>query len=118
MENVTNVPEQEQSVEPKPGTKAALEAENAELRAKLEALTSNTKKVEQEKQPERVELYIPRGSANDEPNLMIGFNGKNYLLPRGKKSMVPPEVAAEYQRSTKAQDKMDEHIDQMIANSK
>ena len=64
--------------------------------------------------PERVELSIPRGSANDEPNVLIGFNGVNYLLPRGKTSLVPPEVKAEYERSQRAQERMDERIDEML----
>lgn len=70
------------------------------------------------KKDNRVELFIPRGSANDEPNLVIGINGKNYVLPRGKKSLVPPEVAAEYERSVKAQEKLDETIDKLKNTSK
>lgn len=70
------------------------------------------------KKDNRVELFIPRGSANDEPNLVIGINGKNYVLPRGKKSFVPPEVAAEYERSVKAQEKLDETIDKLKDTSK
>ena len=53
----------------------------------------------------RVDLFIPRGGANEEPNLMIGFNGKNYLLPRGKTSRVPKYVAEEYYRSQRAQER-------------
>ena len=70
------------------------------------------------KKDNRVELFIPKGSANDEPNLVIGINGKNYVLPRGKKSLVPPEVAAEYERSVKAQEKLDETIDKLKDASK
>ena len=70
------------------------------------------------KKDNRVELFIPRGSANDEPNLVNGNNGKNYVLPRGKKSLVPPEVAAEYERSVKAQEKLDETIDKLKNTSK
>ena len=61
------------------------------------------------KKDNRVELFIPRGSANDEPNLVIGINGKNYVLP---------EVAAEYERSVKAQEKLDETIDKLKDTSK
>lgn len=70
------------------------------------------------KNDNRVELFIPRGSANDEPNHVIGINGKNYVLPRGKKSMVPPEVKAEYERSVRAQEKLDETIDKLKEASK
>ena len=34
----------------------------------------------------RVEVFIPKGYANDEPNLFVSVNGVNYLLPKGKKS--------------------------------
>ena len=67
---------------------------------------------------ERVEVYIPRGYANDDPNMFVSVNGVNYLLPRGKKSMVPPHIKAEIDRALKAQEIMDEHIDQMVGASK
>ena len=41
----------------------------------------------------RVEVFIPRGSDREDPNLFVGINGVNYLLPRGKKSKVPAAVA-------------------------
>lgn len=62
----------------------------------------------------RVELFIPKGLANDEPNLVIGVNGVNYVLPKGKKSMVPPFVKAEYDRSIAAQNRMDERVDALL----
>lgn len=64
--------------------------------------------------PEKVELYIPRANYGEDPNCVIGINGKLYLLPRGKTSMVPPEVKAEYDRSLKAQNKMDKTIDRLL----
>lgn len=67
---------------------------------------------------ERVELFIPKGQVNDDPNFFISVNGVNYLLPRGKKSMVPPHIKAEYERSVKAQERMDENIDKMLEASK
>lgn len=66
---------------------------------------------------ERVELYVDRGNSDD-PNLFIGVNGVNYLLPRGKKSSVPKHVAEEYWRSQKAQNKADETIDKLSAMAK
>lgn len=62
----------------------------------------------------RVEVYIPRGAANDEPNLIVGVNGVMYVLPKGKKSMVPPHVKAEIDRSFAAQNIMDEHVDELL----
>ena len=64
------------------------------------------------------EIAIPRGYANDEPNLLVSVNGVNYLLPRGKKSTVPSHVADEIRRSWKAQEAMDKHIDEMLEAAK
>ena len=71
-----------------------------------------------EMKEERVPLTIPRGAANDEPNHIIGVNGVMYLLPKGKTSMVPPCVKAEYDRSVAAQNKMDEHRDELLEAAK
>ena len=62
---------------------------------------------------ERVEIFIPRGSDREDPNLFVGINGVNYLLPRGKKSMVPQSVAAEIERSGRAADVFYENVDGM-----
>ena len=66
----------------------------------------------------RVDIFIPRGYANDEPNLLVSVNGKNYLLPKGKTSSVPPEVAYEIERSRRAAEKLDNTIDNLLAASK
>ena len=66
----------------------------------------------------RVEIYVPRGASNDDPNLFISVNGKNYLLPRGKKSLVPPAVAYEFRRAERAQTRRDERNEQMLEASK
>lgn len=62
---------------------------------------------------ERVEIFIPRGFGNEEPNLFVAVNGVNYLLPRGKKSLVPAWVAEEIRRAGKAQELLDSRIDTM-----
>lgn len=69
-------------------------------------------------EPKRVEVYIPKGGAHEEENFFVGVNGTSYLLPRGKKSMVPPEVAEEIKRAISAQDKRDENIDQLLEAAK
>ena len=66
----------------------------------------------------RVEIFVPKGYANDDPNLFISVNGVNYLLPRGKKSTVPDFVAEEFYRSQKAQERLDQNIEQMLEASK
>lgn len=51
-----------------------------------------------------VTIRVPRGRSNEEPCLMIGINGKNWLLPRGKTSEVPDYVAEEFNRHMDAVD--------------
>lgn len=67
---------------------------------------------------ERVEIFVPKGYANDEPNLLIAVNGVNYLLPRGKSSKVPKFIADEFHRSQKAQEELDKRVDEMLEASK
>ena len=62
---------------------------------------------------ERVEIFVPKGYTGDEPNVFVSVNGVNYLLPRGKKSMVPKFVAEEIRRSEKAADIFYENVDGM-----
>lgn len=63
------------------------------------------------------EIFVPKGYVNEEPNLLISINGKNWVLPRGKTSTVPYYVAEEFRRSQRAQAIMDEHIDSMLGAS-
>lgn len=67
---------------------------------------------------ERVEIFVPKGYANDEPNLLIAVNGVSYLLPKGKISKVPKHIAEEFYRSQKAQEALDKHVDEMLEASK
>ena len=62
----------------------------------------------------RVEVYIPKGYANAEPNFFVSVGGVNYLLPRGCTSMVPPAVAAEIRRAQKAQEMLDRKIGELL----
>ena len=61
---------------------------------------------------ERIEIFIPRGSDREDPNLFVGINGVNYLLPRGRKSMVPEAVAQEIERSGRAVELFYESVDE------
>lgn len=65
---------------------------------------------------ERVDIYIPRGSDRDDPNLFVSVNGVNYLLPRGKTSSVPKHIAEEIERSRAAQAAYDDRVEQMMDN--
>lgn len=64
-----------------------------------------------------VEVFVPKGFANEEPNLFVSVNGVNYLLPKGKKSKVPAHIAAEIERSRRAAQTQDENIDKMLEAS-
>lgn len=63
---------------------------------------------------ERVEVFIPKGYAGEDPNFLVAVNGVTYLLPRGKKSLVPPCVAAEVERSRKAQTILEQRMDTLM----
>ena len=67
---------------------------------------------------ERVDIFVPKGYANDEPNLMIAVNGVNYLLPKGKSSKVPAYIAEEFYRSQKAQETRDSNSEKLLEASK
>ena len=61
----------------------------------------------------RIEITIPRGAEREDPNLFVGINGINYLLPKGKKSSVPKAVALEIDRSERARDALDSAKDKL-----
>ena len=63
---------------------------------------------------EKVEVFVPKGYVNDEPDLFVSVGGVNYLLPRGRTSLVPPEVAYEVERSRKAQEDLDRKISRLL----
>ena len=70
------------------------------------------------KKDNRVELFVPRLTGSEEVNCFIGVNDKIYILPRGKVSLVPPEVAYEYKRAERAQARADQRKDELIAKAK
>ena len=63
---------------------------------------------------EKVEVFVPTGYVNEAPNLFVSVGGVNYLLPRGRTSLVPPEVAYEVERSRKAQEDLDRKISRLL----
>ena len=78
----------------------------------------NPKKETASAAEKRVEIHVPKGYANDEPNLLISVNGVNYLLPKGKTSKVPQFIADEFYRSQKAQEALDKHVDELLEATK
>ncbi len=67
---------------------------------------------------DREEIFIPKGMANDDPNLFVSINGVNYLLPRGKTSKVPSHIAAEIRRSWAAQERGDKKSEELLERTK
>ena len=67
---------------------------------------------------DREDIFIPKGYANDDPNLFVSVNGENYLLPKGKTSNVPSYVAKEIRRSLKAQEIQDENAEKLLEKAK
>ena len=63
----------------------------------------------------REEIFIPRALDGEERSLFVSVNGVNYLLPKGKTSKVPREVAEEIRRSWKAQNAWDDRAESMAA---
>ncbi len=69
------------------------------------------------KATEYVDLFIPRGYANDDPNEFISINGVNFILPKGKTSKVPLYVKEEYDRAVAAETALNERIDELTAKA-
>ena len=61
------------------------------------------------------EIFIPRAGAKEDPNLFVSVNGKNFLIPKGKKSKVPRYIADEIRRSERARDDFEAFVDQATA---
>ncbi len=59
------------------------------------------------------EVYIPKGYAVEDPNYYVSINGTAYILPKGKKVEVPDWVAAEIERSNRAQAAWEARSDQL-----
>ena len=67
---------------------------------------------------ERVEVFIPKGLANDDPNLYVSVNGENFLLPKGQMSKVPPYIKAAIERSYGAQAFQEKRSNALIEKTK
>ena len=65
-----------------------------------------------------VDLFVDRLPGDTDPNVVIGVNGKLWLLPKGKTSEVPESVAYEYERSLRAKRYSVEHAVRMIETNR
>lgn len=59
---------------------------------------------------ELVELFVERDPSDENPNIVIAVNGKNFVMPRGETSKVPKYIKEEYERSKRAQYKADKTV--------
>lgn len=75
-------------------------------------------KKEKAAEEERVEVFVPKGLANDDPNLYLCINGVKYLIPKGQTSMVPPHVKAAIERSQRAQARYEKKSDSLVEKAK
>lgn len=55
-------------------------------------------------------VFIPKQSGED-PTVLVGLNGKNYLIPRGKSIEVPKDVAAIVHQLERASEAADNYRD-------
>jgi hypothetical protein len=51
---------------------------------------------------ERVRVFVPTTYAQDDPNLYVSINGRDFLLPRGEYSEVPLYVKKAIDRQNRA----------------
>lgn len=66
----------------------------------------------------RVEVYIPRGTAAEDPNYFVSINGVSYVLPKGQRVKVPPFVKAEIDRAENARITRDNNAAKLAEESK
>ena len=62
---------------------------------------------------ELVDLFVERDPSDENPNLVICVNGKNFVMPRGQVSKVPKYIKDEYDRAKRAQYKADQTVAEM-----
>lgn len=67
---------------------------------------------------ELVPYKPPRADKGEDPNLYVSVNGKPFILPRGKVSMIPRYVYNEIKRAEDAEDIMAAHEEELAENAK
>lgn len=67
---------------------------------------------------ERVDVFVPKGLANDDPNLYVSINGENFLLPKGQTSNVPIYVKKAIERSYGAMELQEKRSKNLIEKTK
>lgn len=64
------------------------------------------------------EVFIPKRPGDGEPSYYVGINGKRYLIPKGKKVLVPEAVAQEVERAASAEAMQIEEEERRAAETK
>ena len=67
---------------------------------------------------ERVEVFVPKTYATDDPNEYICINGREFLLPRGETSMVPLYVKKALDRKYRAMSIQDKRSTALVEKAK
>ena len=75
---------------------------------------ANEKKTEEQ----RVDVFVPRGGANEDPNLYVCINGREFLLPRGQSSNVPVYVKDAVDCLFRTQNYQEQHSNELIEKTK
>ena len=75
------------------------------------ANTTNTIKTTKD---ERVDVFVPKAGINEDPNLYVCVNGKEFLLPRGQTSRVPAYVKEAVECSFRTQTYQERHSQELI----
>jgi hypothetical protein len=65
----------------------------------------------------KVKITLPKARGSEPKELLVGINGVNYLIPKGKQVEVPDFVAEEVKRAQAAEDFMDEQKDEMLKSA-
>ena len=72
---------------------------------------ANTTKTNTE---ERVDVFVPRGGAHEDPNLYVCINGKEFLIPKGQTSNVPVYVKEAIETYYRTQTYQEKHSQELI----
>lgn len=67
---------------------------------------------------ERVDVFVPRGGAHEDPNLYVCINGEEFLLPKGMTSRVPVYVKEAIDCLYHTQTYQEKHSKELIERTK
>lgn len=65
----------------------------------------------------KVKITLPKARGSEPRELLVGINGVNYLIPKGKQVEVPDFVAEEVKRAEAAEEFMDNQKDELLKSA-